>query len=104
VPILHASGRTAGGIQLFGLTEQLPLIKNRRSSFFIQSSSRNRRSILIILEVVSFRIIPLPADSEEKPYDSRRLQEISLRDTLPPSLPIQRPGLVTRELSATAPH
>jgi hypothetical protein len=33
-----------------------------------------------------------------------RLQEISLHDTLPPSLPIQRPGLVTRELSATAPH
>ncbi|WP_191632999.1 hypothetical protein [Pseudomonas fluorescens] len=32
-----------------------------------------------------------------------RLQEISLHDTLPPSLPIQRPGLVTRELSATAP-
>jgi len=31
------------------------------------------------------------------------LQEICLRDTLPPSLPIQQPGLVTRELSATAP-
>ncbi|QXN50515.1 MULTISPECIES: hypothetical protein [Pseudomonas] len=33
----------------------------------------------------------------------RWLQEISLHGTLAPSLPIQRPGLVTRELSATAP-
>ncbi|WLG45218.1 hypothetical protein [Pseudomonas sp. FP1740] len=84
---------------MFGLTEQLPLIKNHET---VLSFSR---PILIALEVISFRIIPLPAYSEEKPYASRRLQEISLHDTLLPSLPIQRPGLETRRhQGATAPH
>ncbi|CAI8988896.1 hypothetical protein EMIT0194MI4_70284 [Pseudomonas sp. IT-194MI4] len=54
----------------------------------------------VIINVLFFRLI-----QQKIPYDSQRLQEISLHDTLPTSLPIQRPGLETRRhQGATAPH
>jgi hypothetical protein len=66
---------------------------------------RQRQSYAVLRSFLgSQRQLTSPNRCYPSPPQLPRLQEISLHDTLPPSLPIQRPGLVTRELSATAPH
>ena len=83
--------------------ELLGIDQNSRNGFLILSPSQDRRPIPNPPRSRSHQRPLLPTNSTENTYDSQRLQEISLHDTLLPSLPIQRPGLVTRELSATAP-